>query len=696
MCGLFGYSGSRMPDPSDICLGIWDAEERGSHSTGVYGAFLWKKALPANKFIEEERDNIERACKAYNIIGHTRHATMGAKTTELAHPFVVGKIVGTHNGWIPELKFQLAKLEQKMPEVDSHVIYRTLKKKNYNLSALELIEGSMALAWVYEDKLHLYRRESKPLFIGYKSPKQIFYSSREKGLKLVGCSKIEQTTENMVYIIKNGVIKDIVQIADPKITIPMDCLPSFFRTKSTGDHIIPREYDVIEDPDTGIYRFMTEEEKKARDKKKAKTHSHGHGYNNWRNTSYNRESEEFKNKGPYSRMLPDMAKAWPTDEEKDIAKATVTIRLVDHQDTSQPLGGYVLFTKYSPMIYGYKDEKKSGKPIDESIKGGFITNEKGLLTISISSYLLSGSRITFYFSAYGLNDVVWQYDLDVPEDVHTFKSITIDVNESISKNPAFGNDYAKARATWLKNKKIDGEKETKLITSGEKNKTKKDKKESFREERSAYVNVANKNTSKLFEKDGAYNGSENIVMLLEETPFVNNYFSGGKLWGGLWHEGHKWKALIEKVPRLASSDREVCSQWLDSALREAGIKSDSGFKTTRMYNLIADEFKEGKIPYTHLTKALNVQHEKFVGLEDDDEDDETIEDKFVNTSGYEDINNVLSYMTEIGEVIETCEHGICPEIDIVENAKSAIDAIKDVIFKIAGVTAEDYEKSINN
>lgn len=182
MCGLYGFT-TIKPNKNNFkataIMGIMNME-RGIDSTGIYyktgdkdSGFLVRDTIQAcdffDKFDFKQVDNIS------TLIGHNRQATTGDITIENCHPFKIGDVVGTHNGIINNyLKFGKFK-------VDSQAVFHLLNKsKNDFKSVLPKIDGSMALAWIYKDRLYLTRKEN-PLYI-LKTKTTIYYSSLESSL----------------------------------------------------------------------------------------------------------------------------------------------------------------------------------------------------------------------------------------------------------------------------------------------------------------------------------------------------------------------------------------------------------------------------------------------------------------------------------------------------------------------------------
>jgi hypothetical protein len=98
------------------------------------------------------------------IIGHNRAATIGAVTTENAHPFVEGHIILVHNGTLRSQN----NLTKATTVVDSHAICHALAEEEGDpRRVLDKIDGAFALIWYdsKKDRLFAARNDERPLVI---------------------------------------------------------------------------------------------------------------------------------------------------------------------------------------------------------------------------------------------------------------------------------------------------------------------------------------------------------------------------------------------------------------------------------------------------------------------------------------------------------------------------------------------------
>lgn len=207
MCGMVGYSGVDNFDADKIKQLMLANMMRGVHSTGMYNdGKISKLADNAIEFLAENEIIPDKI-----FMGHDRHATIGNKSSvDNAHPFEYGTIIGQHNGTLKN-HWQLCRseeLEHKDFDVDSQVLIALINKDKGGLKVLQEFEGAAAVIWHDKEipnRIYCFRNFERPLYRGMIDD-NMYISSIEKSLEMIGCKKIQEFKENFAYAIENGKI----------------------------------------------------------------------------------------------------------------------------------------------------------------------------------------------------------------------------------------------------------------------------------------------------------------------------------------------------------------------------------------------------------------------------------------------------------------------------------------------------------
>lgn len=219
MCGLVGFSSNKENtfNTAVIRTLLWyNSEARKSkHATGIFTPSMGiiKDVVEAKVFFNNDKKMSLLEEVDSTLMGHVRAATVGdAKDPNSAHPWDFGDIVMMHNGTLKNHE-ELANnynIKKEDWSVDSQVLGLCLQdnfKTNNPFKVLGEYVGAAAVI-VYHKKLDclfVYRDNERTLFYGYLG-KNMYISSEEDILKIVGCKDVKSFEPYKVHMIKDGKI----------------------------------------------------------------------------------------------------------------------------------------------------------------------------------------------------------------------------------------------------------------------------------------------------------------------------------------------------------------------------------------------------------------------------------------------------------------------------------------------------------
>lgn len=167
------------------------SQVRGLHSSGIYQIsstgvlYDYKKACPATTFLEDNVTNgiVNRVNSSPITVGHVRHATVGAKNDDNAHPFVVKRddgtvLVGVHNGTLRNWK-----LKEGSNDYDVDSAWAFQKLADEGTAAFRYFNGAFAFVW-YDS------RTPNILYCARNEERSLFFMRADDGKTLLGASEL--------------------------------------------------------------------------------------------------------------------------------------------------------------------------------------------------------------------------------------------------------------------------------------------------------------------------------------------------------------------------------------------------------------------------------------------------------------------------------------------------------------------------
>lgn len=172
MCGLFGFTGKLDTDKRRTLLRALCMlnQSRGEDSVGLASINadtrqfqIYRVCVPPVNAIGKRRF-VELCDDVGNVwIGHTRYATRGSVSKRNAHPFVIGSVLGAHNGVVHVGRDLIDRCGGAVYDVDSQYLFHLLNARG----KIGEISGSAALTFCELKQSHdvSLLRHNNPLHV---------------------------------------------------------------------------------------------------------------------------------------------------------------------------------------------------------------------------------------------------------------------------------------------------------------------------------------------------------------------------------------------------------------------------------------------------------------------------------------------------------------------------------------------------
>lgn len=177
MCGHVGIAGKlEMKDEALMKRMLVFDFFRGPDSTGFAALrnngdiFIAKCAgSPVDLFDAGKFKTALVGATSTVFMGHNRYATKGKISSQNAHPYQDGTIVGAHNGTLDSSSWlELDKMLGEKTEVDSHSLIMAISRFGAE-AVIPKMRGAWALVWfdTSDNTINFLRNKERPFWIGY-------------------------------------------------------------------------------------------------------------------------------------------------------------------------------------------------------------------------------------------------------------------------------------------------------------------------------------------------------------------------------------------------------------------------------------------------------------------------------------------------------------------------------------------------
>ena len=190
---------------------------RGKDSSGciIYnhmnsdGAFV-EKALGLPNSLEVKSEFSKKFDNPFNVfVGHNRKATSGAISSDNAHPFKKGSVIGVHNGTLHrgdiERLGKLSLIKDPKSVTDTELLYDVLAIHGIK-TVWKNISGAATLVWMDEkdESVNFASNGKRPFFYWISPTSRMFFAS-EPWMMLVAISRIFEGMEVKPIQLKHNI-----------------------------------------------------------------------------------------------------------------------------------------------------------------------------------------------------------------------------------------------------------------------------------------------------------------------------------------------------------------------------------------------------------------------------------------------------------------------------------------------------------